>query len=47
MPIDYRFDDLDLREEPPCSARVALGPYTEGNPKTINCCSEYCATISC
>jgi hypothetical protein len=46
MPTECRFEDLDLREEPAGSTRTAMGPYTEGNKYTINCCSDYCATIS-
>ncbi len=47
MPTEYRFEDLDLREEPASSTRTALIPYTDGNKNTINCCSDYCPTVFC
>ncbi len=42
MPIDYRFDELDLREEPPAAK---LDQPADG--RTINTCNLSCFDTSC
>ncbi len=46
MPIEYHFDDLDLREERAHSTRPALGAVTESKT-SVGCCSDACATNFC
>ena len=42
MPIEYRFDELDLREEPPAAK---LDPQTDA--RTLNTCNLSCFNASC
>ena len=39
MPIEFRFDDLDLREEPPSGKSDELDA-------TVNTCTDLCTRIT-
>ena len=43
MPIEYRFDDLDLHEEPARGAGPDLVPNTNENQTRANCSAECCS----
>jgi hypothetical protein len=40
MPTEFRFDDLDLREEPPS------GKAEELDATTVNTCTDLCTRIT-
>lgn len=49
MPTEYRFDDLDLREEAAHDDlhRGDMVPYTDFEPRSYECCSYGCPTNGC
>lgn len=50
MPTDYRFDDLDLREEPARGEKIPIGlsgSLCETNRCPTIACTECCCTNSC
>ncbi|MEA2664264.1 MAG: hypothetical protein QOI11_1208 [Candidatus Eremiobacteraeota bacterium] len=43
MPIDYRFDELDLHEEPARGLAPEMVPYTNEDNTRANCSLECCS----
>jgi hypothetical protein len=43
MPTEYRFDDLDLYEEPARGESSELVPYTDQPITNIHCTMECCS----